>query len=190
MPRPPSTPRKPVRLRTEAASRPRATRRRTAALATCEGEQGITGTRRRSSLGPGGPSDAFPCVSSVFLLWPVYLLWLRLEVERHAVDAVAQPGRRRAVGKHVTEVTAALAAVHFGANHEVAVVIGCSDRALDRLEEAGPPGAAFEFPCGDEQLLAAACTGEGARALLLQQRAGAGPLGRMLSQDLVLLRRQ
>ena len=42
----------------------------------------------------------------------------RHEVQRHAVDAVAQPGRRRTVLEDVAEVTAAAVAVHLGAPHE------------------------------------------------------------------------
>ena len=54
---------------------------------------------------------------------------LRLEIHRHAVDAVAQAGRRRAVGKHVTEMAAAAAAMHLGADHAVAAVLRGLDRA-------------------------------------------------------------
>src|SRR4051794_32296262 len=40
---------------------------------------------------------------------------IRLEIHRHAVDAIAQAGRRRTVRKHVAEMTAASAAMHLGA---------------------------------------------------------------------------
>ena len=61
---------------------------------------------------------------------------------------------------------------------------------FERREEARPAGAALELAVGDEQRLAAADAGERPGALLVQQRAGAGPLGAVLAQHLVLLRRQ
>ncbi len=55
----------------------------------------------------------------------------------------------------MTQVTAAAAAVHFGARHPVTAIDGRTDRALDRREEAWPPGAALELPLGDKQRLIA-----------------------------------
>src|SRR5688572_31471903 len=52
----------------------------------------------------------------------------RVEVQGHAVDAVAQTGGRRAVGKHAPQVAAALAAVDLGAHH----AIGRIDSRFDR----------------------------------------------------------
>ena len=71
-----------------------------------------------------------------------------------------------------------------------AAVLGGADRAFQRLVEAGPAGAALELGVGCEQFLAAAGAGEYAVALLGVQRAGAGPLGAMLAQHLVLRGRQ
>ena len=57
------------------------------------------------------------------------LFRLRGKVQRHPVNAVAQAGRRRTVGKHVAEMAAALAAMHLGAAHSEAAVHGLADRA-------------------------------------------------------------
>ena len=54
---------------------------------------------------------------------------LRLEIHRHAVDAVAQAGRRRAVVEDVAEMAAAAAAMHLGAHHAVAAVLRWSSTA-------------------------------------------------------------
>src|SRR5580658_5352245 len=96
---------------------------------------------------------------------------LRLEVHRHAADAIAQMRRRRAVLEDVAEVAAAAAAMHFGAHHAVVAVGRGLDRPGDRIVEARPAGAALEFLLGDEQLLAAAGAGEFAGALLVIERA-------------------
>ena len=73
-----------------------------------------------------------------------------IELQRHAVDAIAQARWRRPIRKYVTEVTATTAAVHFCARHPVAAVDGGPDRTFDRREEAWPARAAFEFPVSDE----------------------------------------
>ncbi len=45
-------------------------------------------------------------------------LIFRLEIHRHAVDAIAQMRRRRTVVEHMAEMAAAAAAMHLGAGHE------------------------------------------------------------------------
>jgi Zn-finger nucleic acid-binding protein len=110
-----------------------------------------------------------------------------LELQRDAVDAVAQASRRRAIGEHVPKVAAAAAAVDLGAHHEVGAVLGRADRALERREEARPAGAALELAVRHEERLTAGHALERARALLLEQRAGARALGPVLAQHLVLL---
>src|SRR5690606_34530891 len=74
------------------------------------------------------------------------------EVERDAVDAVAQAGGRWAVVEDVTEMAATGGAKHLGADHAVAAVGPFLDRAGDRLVEAGPAGAALELLAALEQI--------------------------------------
>ena len=74
---------------------------------------------------------------------------LGFEVQGHSIDAVAQASRRRSIGKYVTEMTSAIAAVHFGACHAVAAIDGRADAALDGREEAGPARAALELAIGE-----------------------------------------
>src|ERR1700735_2923086 len=95
---------------------------------------------------------------------------LRLEVHRHAVDAVAQVGRRRTVLEHVAEMATAAAAVHLGAHPAVAAIARGLDRARLRIVEARPAGAALEFLLGGEQRLPAAGARERAGALLIVER--------------------
>src|SRR6186997_3085522 len=70
----------------------------------------------------------------------------RREVQRDAVDAVTLACRRRPVGKHVTKVPAASAAVHFCPRHEEVAIRRRPDCALERREKAGPARAALELP--------------------------------------------
>src|SRR5688572_16739759 len=113
-----------------------------------------------------------------------------LEVQRHAVDAVAKTGRRRPVLEDVPQVPAAAAAMHFGTGHPVAAVHGGAGRPLERGEEAGPAGPALELAAGRKQRLAAAGTAERAGVFLLQERTRTRRLGAVPAQHRVLLRRQ
>ena len=79
----------------------------------------------------------------------------RREVQRDAVDAVTLACRRRPVGKHVTKVAAAPAAVRFCPRHEEAAIRRRPDCALERREKTGPARAALELPIGDEKRLPA-----------------------------------
>src|SRR5579863_2816187 len=115
---------------------------------------------------------------------------LRLEVHRHAVDAIAQVRRRRAVLEHVAEMAAAAAALHLGANHAVAAIGYGLDRTRFRIIKARPAGAALELLVRGEQRLLAAGAIERAGTLLVIERATARPLGAMLAHDVELLRRE
>ena len=111
-----------------------------------------------------------------------------MEDKPEPINAVAQAGRLGAVVEDVAEMTAAAPAMHLGANHAVAAIDGLADIALDRGIEARPARAALELGLGRKQRQVAAGAGENALAVLLQQRTGAGPLGAMIAQDLILLR--
>src|SRR6516162_6430938 len=113
---------------------------------------------------------------------------LRLEIHRHAIDAVAQMGRRRPVLENMAEMAAATAAMHLGANHAVARIrrgLHCSGL---RIVEGRPTSAALELGFGDEQLLLAAGAIEGAGALFVIECAAPRPFGALLAHDVVLLR--
>jgi len=87
-------------------------------------------------------------------------------------------------------MTAALRAVDLGPRHPVAAIHGGANRPRMRRHETGPASARLELRLVREQLLSAAGAGKRARPLLGEQRAAAGPLRRVMTQDLVLLRRQ
>src|SRR6185437_944424 len=73
-------------------------------------------------------------------------LFLRHQLERRRIHAIAQPGRVRPVGKDVTEMRVAFGAQRLGAGHEMAVIGPGGDRlVVRRLEEAWPAGAGIEF---------------------------------------------
>src|SRR5689334_1663707 len=87
-------------------------------------------------------------------------------------------------------MAAAAAAMHLGACHAKGAILGLAHRIVERLVEARPAGAALELRFRSEQRQVAAGAGEGALAVLFEERAGPGPLGALIAQDLVLLRRQ
>src|SRR5262249_39573266 len=87
-------------------------------------------------------------------------------------------------------MAAAAAAVHLGAAHAVAEVLGGLDRVRLRIVEARPGGSAVELALGAKQWLAAADAAERAGALLVVERAAARRLGAVAAQHVVLLRRQ
>src|SRR5262249_26133948 len=91
------------------------------------------------------------------------------------------------VFKDMTEMTAAAAAMHFGADHAVTAVGRGLDRAWLGIVEARPAGAALELGLGDEQFLAAAGAEKRAGAFFVIQRAAARPLGAVLAHDVILL---
>ena len=120
-----------------------------------------------------------------------FSLVLGFEIHRDAVHAESKPGRRGAVGKHVTEVSAAVAAVHFCPASEEAIVHRRANGLLvEWLEETRPAGAALELRARRKQRLAARSAHEGAIAVLAVERACSGRLGPVLSQYLELRRRE
>src|SRR5688500_14659826 len=116
---------------------------------------------------------------------------LRLEVERGAVDAVAQAALvARTVLENVAQVPFAARADHFGADHAVRGVAMLLDRAVLGAGEARPARAAVELGVALEQRLPAPGADVFAGGLVLLVLAGEGPLGAGLPQHLVLLGRQ
>src|SRR5271155_5314270 len=101
----------------------------------------------------------------------------RVELKRKTVHAVAQAGRLRTVVENVAEMTAATAAMNFGAQHTEGAILMLPHGILQRLPEARPSSAAFVFRLRGEQRQVAAGTGKGAFAVLLEQRAGVRALG-------------
>src|SRR4029079_2656826 len=112
------------------------------------------------------------------------------ELQRHTIHAVAQPGRRRSVLEDVPEMSAAAAAVHFGARHEERLIDRGADRVRERLPEARPPGAVLKLRLRGEQRQIAARAGKRSLALFLVERARAGTLGAVPAQHVVLRRRE
>src|SRR3989440_3521170 len=114
-----------------------------------------------------------------------------LQLQRSRIDAVAQSGWARAILKDMAEVTVALRAEHFGADHAMADVALFVDVVLrSRRRKARPAAAGVEFGVGLEQRLPAARADIGARSLLVLVFAGERALGRLLAQHRVLHRRQ
>ena len=93
------------------------------------------------------------------------------ELQRHAVDAVAQPGWRRTILEDVAEMAAAAIAVDLDTAHEEAVVGRRPHRAFERRKEARPPCPAFELPVGNKQRIVAGRARERARPMLGEERA-------------------
>src|SRR3954447_9243928 len=114
----------------------------------------------------------------------------RTKYQCEAVDAGTQAGRFWSIVEDVAEVTAAATAMNFSPQHPKRAVLGFADCILERLIETRPTRAALELGLRGEQRQIATGAGEGALAVLLQQRAGTWALGPLLAQDLVLLRRE
>ncbi len=71
-----------------------------------------------------------------------------MKIERVAVHAIAQTGRRRAVGEDMAEMSITLRAGDLGAAHREARIIMLGDGvAACRRIEAWPAGAAVIFCC-------------------------------------------
>ncbi len=90
------------------------------------------------------------------------------ELQHVAVDAVALVGGRGAVVKDVAEVDAGTGAAHFNARHAEHPVFMQGDGARDRIEEAGPAGAALELGVAAEQGRAGDGVDKGAGAMFVQ----------------------
>src|ERR1700689_2502348 len=88
------------------------------------------------------------------------------------------------------EMSAASAAMHGRSDHTIGLVLGRSDRFVDRRPEARPTRAAVEFRRRGEVVKVASGAGEDAAPFLMQQWAGEGPLGSRLTKHGVLVGRQ
>src|SRR5215207_10812038 len=87
-------------------------------------------------------------------------------------------------------MSTAAAAVDFRARHPERRVPGFANGIVERFPETRPAGAALVFGLRGEQRQVAAGASEDALALFLQQRARTRPLGAVLAQDFILLRRE
>src|ERR1700720_2067861 len=96
------------------------------------------------------------------------------EFQGHAVHAVAQAGRARAVIKDMAKMPAAAPAMHLGALHQKTPVGFGAHRAVDRSPEARPSGSALELGLRLEERQFAAGAGEDTLAMLVKQWAAAG----------------
>src|SRR5690349_5154670 len=107
------------------------------------------------------------------------------------VDAIALAGGRRAVLEDVAEMSAAAPAMHLDALHSVTAVALQTHRArIGGPCEARPAGAALELLLRPEQLGAAAGAEEPSGLVVVVESARERPLGALLPQHAVLLRRQ
>src|ERR1700688_1300449 len=111
-----------------------------------------------------------------------------MELQRDAVDAVAQSGRRRAVVEDVTEMAVAPVAVDFVALHSDARVARLRDRIFQRRVETRPAGTAVEFRRRREERQGATGAGKRPGSVLVLERARTGNLGAAPAQDVELFR--
>src|SRR5258705_2905480 len=87
-------------------------------------------------------------------------------------------------------MSAAAAAVDFRARHPERRVLGFANGIVERLPEARPASAALVFGVRGEQRQIATGAGKDALAFFFQERARTWPLGAVLAQDFILLRRE
>src|ERR1035438_6840341 len=113
------------------------------------------------------------------------------EGERSGIDAVAQAGGTRSVGKDVAQMAAAVGAGNLDAAHaQVPVLVLGNDRRVGRQQKAGPAAAGVELGPAQKQQRPAARAVVVPCLVVLGQRAGEGPLGGLFAQNAVLLRRE
>src|SRR5579885_3627280 len=150
------------------------------------------GTRRaRGPRRPGVTARVGPTLMISLLAFALGAFAGGLECQSRAVDAIARPGRLRAVGEDVAKMRLAFGAAHLGAAHEQGSVLVLAHRfPLRGRIEARPAGAGLVFRVGAEQRFAAADAAIHALPLLRVIRMAEGPLCAMLARHVVLLRRK
>src|SRR5712691_2892821 len=132
-----------------------------------------------TTRGPSGRADWVGCL--------FVLLVCIVQTERGTVDAVAQAGRGRAVGKHMAQVGITTAAGDLCASHPVAGIALKSDVVLIQwLPEARPARARVKFCLGAEQRLATAHAVIDARGFGVRILAGKRWLSAFLARHVVL----
>ena len=117
-------------------------------------------------------------------------LAFRLEVQRHAIDAVPKTCRARAIFEHMPEVTLAAGAMDLGTDHSVGAIRRGFNGILNGLPEARPSSAAVELGPRCEELLTASRASKPPLAVFLVQRTRPGSLCSVIAQNLKLLGRQ
>src|SRR5580692_9585468 len=116
--------------------------------------------------------------------------FLRNEPQRHAVVAVTQSGRLRAVIEDVSLVAPTANAMVFGAGNDQLEVLLGGEAAGNQGKKARPSGAAVVFHLRAKQWQRAAGADENAGALFSVERTRERMLRALLTQDVVLHRRQ
>lgn len=118
-------------------------------------------------------------------------LLILLQLQRRRINAVAQPGRRRAVGEDMTEMGAAVVAGDFRAQHaEAAVDVFVDQFFIVRRVKTRPAAAGIELGFGAEKRGAAADAAVGAVGVRVPILAGEGRLGAFLAGHAVFGRGQ
>src|SRR5690606_34742094 len=115
---------------------------------------------------------------------------LRHEFQSHAIHAVAQASRRRAIVENMAEMPATAAAMHLSACHEKLAIHAGADRTVDRLRETRPASAAVKLGLRREQRQIASGAVVSPGCIVLVERTREGILGPVLAQNMVLLRRE
>src|SRR5215813_9990105 len=111
-----------------------------------------------------------------------------VELERRGVDAVALPGRLRAVVEDVPEVRVAPRAVHLGPAHEEArVLLGLDRLRRGRLEVRRPAGAGVELVIRAEERLTTAHAAVRAAIVVVPVHAAECALGTVRAYHLELV---
>ena len=118
------------------------------------------------------------------------LAGLRNELQSYAVVAPSFSGGRRAVVEDMAMVAAATRTVIFGAWQNQFEIRAGLKGAWNARKKARPACAAVVFHLGGEERQAAARAGVNSRALLAIQRARAGRLRALLTQNVEFIRRQ
>src|ERR1043166_9296912 len=85
-------------------------------------------------------------VSCAFFIIFLLCLFCFFEIEHNTIDAISQPGWRRAVVKHMAKVRFTAAAHYLCSLHAMCIVGSINNTSLaDRFIKTGPSASAFKF---------------------------------------------
>ena len=141
----------------------------------------------RVLCGKGGIAQLFISTVNTRTENALAALFCPLKCKRCGVDAIAQPGRPRAVGKDVSQVASAARASHFNTPHSQAhVFVLCHCLGLGGQHETWPSAARIKFGFAQKKQRPAPRAMVVPCLVVFGERAGEWPLRALLSQYPVL----
>ena len=140
------------------------------------GMSNLAGSKKRGSI-----SDALRCANG----FSESSQRSFAEDEGLGIQAVTETGRRRAIGKDVSQMSVTAATTNFRADHSMTSILDLEDIfPREGLEKTGPPRPGLKLCLGAKQRQIAARTEVDARLLIVQERPAERPLGPLGAENL------